>query len=434
MNENNSETLLGQQEGETNRKPTTTTNKTLFIDKYKPKSLEEFCLFNPRLFKVLDMIFPVFNTDSSPPPPEPPSLREFKNNDSTNQFPINLLFVGEHSCGKSLLLNLLLQRYYYCNVRTPSTPPVPVTAADTFGISSFSSVLKNEVLFLNNLKEQGMQFYRNELKMFCHSHCSIPGKKKIVVIDDMDTISIQGQHVFRNYIDKYSSHVIFLTVCNDLQKIIESLQSRLCIIKIEPPPPQQLRYILDTVCDKEQFQLKENAKEFILKYSNRSVRNLIGYLEKIYLYHMHLEGVVVEEKRNYLRDISLQFCKSMCSDIKIDDFENYLYFLKHDKLSKAIDIMYDLYDNGFSVIDIYELLFIFIKYNGEEEKDNNECGGGEKRKKSMGKLCILTETEKHDIFKLLCYYMYIFYNSHENVIELVIFTNELAKILKKHNN
>ena len=63
-------------------------------------------------------------------------------------------------------------------------------------------------MFINNLKEQGVNYYRNEMKTFCQSHSSIFNKKKLVVIDDMDTLSEQSQQVFRNYIDKYKNNVI----------------------------------------------------------------------------------------------------------------------------------------------------------------------------------------------------------------------------------
>ena len=68
-------------------------------------------------------------------------------------------------------------------------------------------------MFINNLKEQGIQYFRNEMKTFCQSHSSIHGKKKLVIIDDIDTINEQSQQVFRNYIDKYKHNIHFISVC-----------------------------------------------------------------------------------------------------------------------------------------------------------------------------------------------------------------------------
>jgi len=70
---------------------------------------------------------------------------------------LNLLFIGNSSCGKTTMLYALIREYY--------------------GLSSKSLFPENNILFVNNLKEQGIQYFRNEMKTFCQSHCSIYGKK-----------------------------------------------------------------------------------------------------------------------------------------------------------------------------------------------------------------------------------------------------------------
>ena len=55
----------------------------------------------------------------------------------------------------------------------------------------------------------------------------------MVVIDDMDILNEQSQQVFRNYIDKYKNNVNFICSCSNIEKIIESIQSRLYIFTIK---------------------------------------------------------------------------------------------------------------------------------------------------------------------------------------------------------
>ena len=90
----------------------------------------------------------------------------------------------------------------------------------------------DDILVINSLKEQGIQYYRTEVKTFCQTRCSIQGKKKIVILDDIDNINEQSQQVFRNCIDKYSNNVHFISSCSNIQKVIDSLQSRKIIIKL----------------------------------------------------------------------------------------------------------------------------------------------------------------------------------------------------------
>ena len=53
----------------------------------------------------------------------------------------------------------------------------------------------NNVLLINNLKEQGISYYRSELKHFADSFdCST--QKKFIILDDIDFINEQSQQVF----------------------------------------------------------------------------------------------------------------------------------------------------------------------------------------------------------------------------------------------
>ena len=71
--------------------------------------------------------------------------------------------------GKSTLINVLMHEYY--------------------GDINYN----DNVLEINSLKEQGIQYYRNDVKTFCQTRSSIPGKKKIVILDDIDNINEQIQ-------------------------------------------------------------------------------------------------------------------------------------------------------------------------------------------------------------------------------------------------
>ena len=79
--------------------------------------------------------------------------------------------------------------------------------------------INDNVLSINSLKEQGIQYYRNELKTFCQTKSVIlPKKKKLVILDDIDNINEQSQQVFRNCIDKYSQNVHFIASCTNTPK------------------------------------------------------------------------------------------------------------------------------------------------------------------------------------------------------------------------
>ena len=72
--------------------------------------------------------------------------------------------------------------------------------------------------------------------------------------------------------------------------------------------------------------------------------------------------------------------------------------------------MYHIHDYGYSVIDILDYLFAYVKFTD-----------------------IIDEELKYKITCLLCKYITIFNNIHEDCIELALFTNNLYKLFKLEN-
>lgn len=315
----------------------------LFISKYKPYSLDGF--FASHKFKSV--------------------LKTLLEMDD-----LNILFIGNTCSGKTILLHTLIREYY----QLQPNQPVP----------------ENNILYVNNLKEQGVSFFRSELKTFSQSHSTIFGKKKMVIIDDIDTMNEQSQQVFRNYIDKYRHNVHFLSVCTNIQKVIESFQSRMHIIRIEPSTEAQIEELYEKIVRDNQLMVAQDAKNFLLKYCKHSIRSLINHMEKIWTLG---------------RPITIDTCVKLCG-IDTTQYEKYMLALRNRDLPAAIKIMYDIYDYGYSVIDVMESFFGFIKMTQ-----------------------LVTEEEKYRIITYFCQYITVFYTVHENVIELAFFTNDMYKLL-----
>lgn len=305
---------------------------------------------------------------------------------------LNLLIVGNTCSGKTSLMYAIIREYY--------------------GMTASSTFPEYNIMMINNLKEQGIQYFRTDMKTFCQSKASMPNKKKIIVVDDIDTINEQSQQVFRNYMDKYGKNVMFLTLCSNVQKVNESLQSRLHILKINQPTKDNLVETMERVIKAENINLSESAKHYLLSVSNNSIRVLINHLEKI-----HILGVSQESGSESLvqssHTITASLVQKLCSNISYFQFEKYIQYLKNAQLKEAINVLNEIYDYGYSVIDILDYLFMFIKMNET-----------------------LSEEEKYRIIPYLCKYITIFHKMHEDSIELVFFTNNLYKLIgfKSPNN
>lgn len=315
------------------------TTNPIFITKYRPFYIRDFCL--------TDQFTMAINT--------------FIEIDQ-----MNLLLIGDTNTGKTTLINALIREYY--------------------GLTTSESFPESNIMFVNNLKEQGIQYFRNDMKTFCQSRSSIHGKKKMVLVDDIDNINEQCQQVLRNYIDKYKRNVHFIAVCSNVQKVIESIQSRLHIIKIPRPTPEQFWQVMEKVIANENIVIDEESKRYIVMVSNNSIRTLLNYLEKIVIYS---------------QPISIDLCKRLCSNISYQHLEKYIEYLKQSDLKSAISTIYEIYDFGYSVIDILDFLFTYIKLT-----------------------TIVDEDMKYQVISLLCKYITVFHNIHEDCVELALFTNE----------
>jgi replication factor C subunit 2/4 len=279
---------------------------------------------------------------------------------------LNILFIGDMGCGKTSILNALIREYYN---------------------GTKDKQYADNVLHINNLKEQGINYYRNDVKTFCQTCSIIKNKKKIVVLDDIDLINEQSQQVFRNCIDKFSHNVHFISSCSNIQKVIESLQSRFTVIKIKPLQRNNLAKIMRKIKDAENIEINEEAENFILDICNNTVKILINYMEKFKLLAV---------------PVTLDLANAVCTNISFFSFQKYTECLKCRNLVEAIQLIYSIYDKGYSVMDILDNYFLFVKTTN-----------------------VLTEDEKYMITPIVCKYITVFHNIHEDEIELALFTNNL---------
>ena len=318
-------------------------DQTLFLNKYQPLYFKDFESDD----EMIDILSTLIKMDN-----------------------LNILFIGDIGSGKTTFLNATIKEYYK---------------------NYTEKQYQDNILYINSLKEQGINYYRNDVKTFCQTCSSIKHKKKIIVLDDIDIINEQSQQVFRNCIDKYSHNVHFISSCSNSQKVIESLQSRFTIIKIKPLQKDNLNKIMEKIIFSENITITLDAIEFILNVSNNNAKILINYMEKFKLLN---------------QNIDLDMAISVCTNISFFIFEQYTFYLQNNQLASAVRVLYDIYDKGYSVMDILDNYFLFVKFTN-----------------------LLTETQKYNIIPIICKYITVFHNIHEDEIELALFSNNLFRII-----
>ena len=318
-------------------------NYTFLKNKYSPKKLDDLYL-NKNIIFLLKNLVKINN--------------------------LNILFVSSTETCKTTLINVLI-KYYYNNINIKSN---------------------ENILYINSLKDNGISYYRNEVKVFCQTKSSIINKKKTIIIDDLDSINEQTQQVIRYYIDNYRKNINVISSCNNIQKIIDSIQSRLDIIKLNNVNYEDMNNIFNKICKNENLNFNNNDKNFIINISNNSISTMINCIEKIRL----LDNVPGTDTN----------IKNICTNISYNNFENYFIECKKQNLMNAINIIKLLNTIGYTVIDILDNIYLYV---------NNTN--------------IINEKQKYEIIKVICKYIKVFNNIHENDIELYFLTNNIIKLL-----
>jgi len=279
---------------------------------------------------------------------------------------LHVMLMGAAGTGKTTLCNLILKKYYEGRVDQAN------------------------VLYINSVKEQGVQYYRSEVRIFCQTSSTLVGKRKTIVLDDMDVISEQGQQVFLTGLDNYGHMVNYIVSCRCQHNLIESIHSRLICIQLAPFSPEYLKQLLQNVALQEEVEITPDAQVMIVARCNSSVRTLINYVEKFKLLKQAVTSEVVGQ---------------CCSTIQESYLGRLMDRIFRQDLREALTIVRMISDEGYAVMDILDAFFTYLKlYEVEDDI-------------------------KYKMTKVISKYICIFNQIHEHSVELLFFVNELIQIV-----
>ena len=218
--------------------------------------------------------------------------------------------------------------------------------------------------------------------------------------------------------DKYKHNVNFISSCTNIQKVIDSLQSRTIIVKIHPITYTCLQQIITKISLKEALIFSHESQELLLHICNSSIRILLNYLEKIKILSIHSHSQSSEslqqeqqeqqeQQDNHANAIEVELIHKLSTNISYRLFDEYTNFILKNKMVEAVNIFYKLHHEGYSVMDILDNYFIYIKITN-----------------------LLNEDVKYKLTILVCKYIIYFHNIHEDELELAFFTNNFIKLLQ----
>jgi replication factor C small subunit len=150
--------------------------ENLWIEKYRPSTLDDLCISDELKSLILN-----WGTDIP-----------------------HLLFLGQAGVGKTTLARIIVQ-----------------------------DILKCDYLYINASDENGIDTIRNKVTGFIQTK-SFDGNLKVVILDEADGLTNDGQKCLRNLMESYANTARFILTGNFKHKISLAIQSRCQTLDIGP--------------------------------------------------------------------------------------------------------------------------------------------------------------------------------------------------------
>ena len=152
---------------------------SLWIEKYRPRTIEDLVLSAENRV-IIDKFV------------------------EQNDIP-QLLFIGSAGIGKTSLAKIITQH-----------------------------ILKCQYLYINASDENGIETIRSKVTNFSKTK-SYDGSTKVIVLDEVDGLTLDAQRCLRNTMEEYSEFSRFILTANYNHKVIPALQSRCQSLDLVPP-------------------------------------------------------------------------------------------------------------------------------------------------------------------------------------------------------
>lgn len=274
-----------------------------WIEKYRPIKLEDI-ITDKIIKKELDNII--------------------KNKDIPN-----MIFTGTPGIGKTTTIlciaKLLYGKYFKDTV-------LELNASDDRGIKTINSGV------ISNFCHFKLPYTDEDKNKYC--------KHKLIILDESDNMTEKVLPIISMLMDTYYNSTRFVFTCNSSSKIIESIQSRCKIIRFTRLNIDILSNRLELILKLEKIKYDKNALNDIAQISEGDMRYAINLLQLI---------------SDRFKNINQQNVNIIYENPSNDILLNILKSLSTNNVKKALTMIHDLKNSGYSVYDIFTAFFNYFK-------------------------------------------------------------------------
>ena len=262
-------------------------NNSLWVEKYRPRKLEDYVGNEHLKEKVSDYL-------------------------QTGDVP-HLLFFGKAGTGKTTLAKLIVNS------------------------------INCDHIIINASDENNVDTVRNKVKGFA----STVGFKdlKVIILDEFDYMTPNAQAILRNLMETFSKHCRFILTCNYVEKVIDPIQSRCQTFQIVPPTKKDVAVQISQILGKEGIGFEPKDLVPIIDSSYPDIRKIINTcqlnsskgklkLDTTSVIDSDIKSKVVEIlKSNDAKPNKWKNIRQAIADARIQDFTE-LYSFLYEKVDE----------------------------------------------------------------------------------------------------
>jgi len=191
-----------------------------------------------------------------------------------------------------------------------------------------------DYMYINASDERGIDTIRDKVSGFASAASFKP--LKVVILDEADFITIQGQAALRNVIETYSRTTRFILTCNFVERIIDPLQSRCQVLKIVPPSKQDIAKHVAKVLEQEEVSYTMDDIKTLVTQFYPDVRKMLNTAQLSNQDgELHIDKSVIVSS-NYMTQVVKELSKpkpvfneirQIIANANVQDFEELYRFL-----------------------------------------------------------------------------------------------------------
>ena len=151
----------------------------------------------------------------------------------------------------------------------------PAGTGKTTIIKTLIKDLQGRYLLINVSENRGINLIRDDIMNFI----GIDINNKVIILDEMDSLTIEAQNTLNNLMD--ISNTKFIFVCNYINNIGLGILSKCCCIRIGNIDKNLLRDRIRIIVLKEKIYISDKSIDYVIDNYGNDIRKILNCLESI---------------------------------------------------------------------------------------------------------------------------------------------------------